>query len=417
MLVFLSVSAVIAIGQDSPATFKLGGVEFKGLQRVSQQQAVELTGLVPGEVIGTDAIDAAGQKLVESGLFGRVSYRVKTEKDVATLIFEVEEVHGALPVVFDNFVWFTEEEIFNAVKAQVPTYNGTLPETGNSPQEVVKALTHLLRAANIPGDVEYTLGGGEGTLYRHIFSVKGAKLPVCSVHFTGARNIKEAELIELSKSLLKSDYSREVIEAFPKEGLLPSYRKLGHLKAAVSLDKAVLDGDESCAKGVSVTYLVDEGDVYVWDGSEWKGNTVLQQATLEKALGMKPGDVASSVRIDEGIANIRAEYGKSGYTTVRIKESPLFDDRARRVRFVMSLSEGPQYKMGKLTITGLGEAEMKKAEGLFKLKPGDIYDASYLNEYGSILAKNGLVKPGTAVNAESKADLARLAVDVQITLK
>src|SRR4051794_5733271 len=166
-LLILGVSVGIAVGQNPPASFKLGGVEFKGLQRISQEQAIELTGLVPGEVIGPDAIDAASQKLVDSGLFGKVSYRVKSQKDVATLTFEVEEVHGALPVVFDNFVWFTEEEIFNAVKAQVPTYNGTLPEAGNATQEVVKALTHLLRAANIPGDVEYTLGGGLGAPYRH----------------------------------------------------------------------------------------------------------------------------------------------------------------------------------------------------------------------------------------------------------
>ena len=66
-------------------------IEVLGLQRTSSDQVVQLSGLQLGQTIDARRIDAAADKLMASGLFRRVSYRVHSEDYDLTVIFEVEE--------------------------------------------------------------------------------------------------------------------------------------------------------------------------------------------------------------------------------------------------------------------------------------------------------------------------------------
>lgn len=66
-------------------------IEVLGLQRMSSDQVVQLSGLHPGQIIDARRIDAAADKLMQSGSFRRVSYRVRSEDYDLTLIFELEE--------------------------------------------------------------------------------------------------------------------------------------------------------------------------------------------------------------------------------------------------------------------------------------------------------------------------------------
>src|SRR5260370_41473557 len=86
-------------------------VEIVGLKRLNAQQARDLSGLKAGDTSKRDAIAAAAQKLMESGLFKKLGYRMSIKGNEAIVIFEVEEAMRNLPVVFENFVWFREQEI------------------------------------------------------------------------------------------------------------------------------------------------------------------------------------------------------------------------------------------------------------------------------------------------------------------
>src|SRR5438067_8088250 len=66
-------------------------IEVLGLQRMSSDQVVQLSGLQLGQSIDARRIDAALDKLMASGLFRRVSYRVRSEDYDLTVIFELEE--------------------------------------------------------------------------------------------------------------------------------------------------------------------------------------------------------------------------------------------------------------------------------------------------------------------------------------
>ena len=406
--------------QGSGPAARLGKIEFSGLKRHSQEEAVAASGLQIGQRVDETVLDAAANRLLGSGLFQNLSYRYRTSNGQAVVTFTVEEVKGGnIPVAFDNFVWFSEEELSNAVRREMPSFDGTAPELGAAIDTITRALERLLRERKIPGQVEYTPGEGLNGKLEHIFTVKGLNIPVCTLSFPGASNVQESELIKTSKPLLNNTYSRKFVEEFAKTNLIPIYRQRGHLRASFQLpmSKLAVSADGGCKDGVAVTVPVEEGLAYSWDKALWDGNQALPVEELDKSLGMKQGELADGLKIDEGLGTVRGNYGKKGFIIARLMTAPTFDDPGRRVTYHIKVNEGPQFHMGNLTITGLSEGDTNRIRERWKLRSGDVYDASYLREFVKNVVIMGRLNGGKKVGFGDKADRQKLTVDVTLEFK
>jgi outer membrane protein assembly factor BamA len=119
-------------------------IEFVGLKRLTLDQVVSMSGLKVGQAIDAAILDAAAGELVKSGLFRRLSYSVRHAGNQAVVTFQVEESAVSLPVVFENFVWFSYDEIVAAIRKDVVFFNGTSPAAGETPDKIVAALQRLL---------------------------------------------------------------------------------------------------------------------------------------------------------------------------------------------------------------------------------------------------------------------------------
>src|SRR5437588_4736821 len=330
-IVLLIIAGVSCHAQEQVT---LRRVEIVGLKRLKAEQVLDLSGLKVGDTTKRDAIDVAAQKLVDSGLFKKVGYRMSIKSAEAFVTFEVEEAMRNLPVVFENFVWFGEQEIARAIRQDVPFFDGTAPEAGDTADKIAAALRRLLSQKNISGQVEFLPYVDTATgKVELLFTVKGVKIPVCSLHFPGADAIPEEDLIKAAQPLLKSDYSRKDISGFALYTLFPLYRHIGHLRAQFQQPTASVADSASCAGGVAVTIPVDEGVVYSWDKVEWIGNQILTSDVLTTALGMKTGELADGVKIDKGIKELRHAYGRRGYIAVRYKEASTLDDSTKQVSY------------------------------------------------------------------------------------
>jgi hypothetical protein len=193
-------------------------------------QAIELSGLKIGQTIDAGVLDAAAATLLQSGLFKRLGYSVHSPNGRATVTFAVEESAIVLPVAFENFVWFSDEEMVAAIRRDVPFFNGSAPAIGDTTDKITNDLQRLLNSRNITGHVESFPNVTKDKL-ELVFTVKGAKIPVCVVRFPGAAAIPEAQLMQASRPLLSTEYSRKDITAFIDTRLTPLYRRLGHLRA------------------------------------------------------------------------------------------------------------------------------------------------------------------------------------------
>lgn len=381
---------------------RLARIAFEGLQRISQEQVVQTSGLTIGQAVDEAILDKAASRLVDSGLFKKVSYHARTNGNQITLTFEVEETKGGdSPVVFDNFVWFSEPELMNAVRREVPTFSGTAPDLGNLTDAIGHALQRLLSEHNIAGTIEYLPSSDSvrSSKMEHVFSVRGISMPICALHFPGASNVPESKLVGDSKELMRTDYSQKFAKLFAVNNLVPIYREEGQLRASFGTPAGKPVNEASCKNGVDVTIPVEEGLIYSWHKADWTGNKVLTAEELDASLVMKAGEVANGLKFNNGFKAVEKAYGRKGYIAAWLSPKPEFDDAQRRVTFQVKVNEGPQYRMGNLIIRGFSEGEEKLLRQGWQLKVGDVYDTGYTEEY----LKNALRDVMRVVLNERKA--------------
>jgi len=419
LAVILVLSATLASAQQpSPAkTWRLNKVEFSGLQRFNQSQVEPLAGLQTGKSVDEAAIQAATDRLRKTGFFKSVVYRYQYLGEGLDLTFQVEELKWDTPVIFDNFVWFTDEELLSAARQAVPTFDGSAPRSGNVITALVGALEQLLRERNLPAQVEHLPSYDTSNVQTaHILSVKDSGLTICALRFPDASAIKESELIKISKPLVNAEYSRSILTGFINSNLIPAYRERGHLRARFRMPQVKLAPGPDCKGGVIATMQVEEGLPYVWDKADWKGNESFSADELGAMLDTKPGEVANVLKADNNLKSVRTAYVKKGYITMKLAFTPGFDDARRSVAYNISIVEGAQYRMGDFTVTGLPEGDINRLKGKWKLQRGDIYDATYLAEYAKTATTRPISDPKKG-EFKVKPDPESLTVNISLTYK
>ena len=418
--IFLIILLTIAVFAQSGQ--KIAVIEAQGLQTLTSEEVIATSGLKVGDTFSVEATDAAAERLLKSGLFKRVGYRTRNVGANVTITFQLEELKGQLaPVVYDNFIWFSDDELAAAIKREVPSFNGSVPDIGNSHEAIKKALQNLLVERKLPGQVEYNL-----TEREHLFRVEGVPMKICPLHFPGAKNVSEEKLAETMRSLTDPDYSRQSVKTFPRYGLYPLYRELGHLRASFGAPVAKPATTAGC-EGVDLTIPVNEGAVYSWVKAEWSGNQMLTAKQLDDALGMKPGEVANGKKFDKGVSEAEKSYGKHGYIQARLKSTPEYDDAAAKVTFKIAVDEGPQYRMGTIEFKGFSTDDAGTLSKKWGLKGGEVYDQSYLNRFfredarevmGRIMMqRQSQGKPLPNLGTQEKPDRQTLVVNLTIEMK
>jgi len=403
--VFLTIIAVTLALAQQPAR-RVAKIEVQGLEHLTVDEVIATSGLKTGGPLSVAELDAAGQKLVDSGLFTKVGYRTTSKGNQVTVIFQVKERSGGQsPVVFDNFVWFTDDELIAAIKRQVPSFVGTASDAGNMAENIKHALENLLKEHHIDGTVDYGAeqAGLNSEKQEHVFSVSGVPIPICSLRFPGAKNVSEEKLVMSSRQLTDNNYSLKSAIAFSTFALLPIYREAGQLRARFAKPVTKLEPSAKCQGGVELTIPVEEGAVYLWEKAEWTGNEALLASDLNAALGMKNGDVANGVKIDKGLLEVSRRYGHTGHLDVKVDAEPELNDSTNRLSYKIIVKEGPQYKMGKLTIKGLDEEDANSLQERWKLRNGEVFDTSYTDRFFRTDAREPMAKIMSARQAQRKA--------------
>jgi hypothetical protein len=246
------------------------------------------------------------------------------------------------------------------------------------------------------------------------------------MHFPGATNMSETRLYETSKTLVGGEYSTKYISLFAAKNLIPLYRETGQLKAAFSPPLPKPEETATCKSGVAVSLPVDEGPIYKLGTAKWSGNAAISGAQLDAVLSVKSGEIANGLRLDKDLVAAQKAYGRHGFLFARIKPHPEFKDESQTVNYLFDVTEGSQFRMGKLSLLGIGENISKQIMERWRLKPGDIFDNGYAEEFsqkelGELLKpiyqeRRSQVKPVPSLKWSTKPNQENLTVDLTLEL-
>jgi len=409
-LIFLLLFLTSSVWAGAADHYQLARVVLRGSKRYSEADLLRATGLKIGsQVTAADLQNAAGL-LNGAGVFLSVQYLYKPAIGANNGVeadFDLTDAPQFLPAVFDNFLWFSNEQLQKALHDDLPLYNGELPLSGGLPDQVSSSLSKMLAAKKLPSDVSWLLESERGKPPRaFLYKVENAGLKVSDFTFAGIARM-DAKLLTPAVTPLKgSDFYHSITSPWVKSKLTSIYLQNGYLK--VSVDAQPRLGE---AGVVTMEVTISEGIQYRVAGFSWTGNTLFQSEELSKHLTLKPGDPANGVKMENDLAGVRKMYGKFGREAVRVH--PVADFSGDSVRYTLEITEGPVYHMGKVEILAPDQYK-EKIMGLWKLQEGAVYDSTYLVE---VLAQVRKLLP-TAARLEWKLreqiDDAAKVVNIQL---
>jgi outer membrane protein assembly factor BamA len=365
-------------GAAQEAAGRLSALKATGSQRFSSQKVATGTGLTLGQDIKKEDLQAAANRLVQLGIFSDVRYRFSTQSGTIDVEFQVTDGPSMAPL-FDNFPWFTDDEIAAALKSSVPLYDGRVPEAGTILDQISQSLEKLLETRKVTGTVSHQVvrlaTSGEKVQQ---FRVDGPELSVESVEFSDALAKNDHAIQQSLGDIRGKPFSRAVIDRFIFEQVRPIYLAHANLRVAFDAPQARFGGDPSKPLPNSVKVLIGirPGPVFKWAGATWSGNTAFSAAELDTLVATKPGDSADGMKVELAWQRILDAYGNKGYLDAELDKTPVLDDAAGRVSYRVTIKEGPQYHMGALVLTGLSLEGERRIIAAWKIPDGAVFSLS-----------------------------------------
>jgi outer membrane protein insertion porin family len=361
-----------------PAAYKLISIKVTGTKRYTPEEIITASTLQVGQTVNEDEFNKASQHLGETGAFSDVVYSFQFSSSGTKLDLQVTDSDQFVAARFDNFVWFTDQELFDKLHARVPLFHNQLPVAGNLADQVSDALQALLIERNVQGRVDYLrFAHGDGPIEAFIFSVTAADIRIRNVEFTGATPAELPLLQAAAKKLPGQDYLRSILRIQADKNFLPVFLERGYLKAAIADVQAKVVQDGPPETIVDVSFHVDPGRQYRLTEIHWSGDTVFPSEKLQPLIQVQAGQPANAVQLDRDLEATKKLYGTRGYMAADIRPVAEMDDSRSTVSYQIQVHEGDVYKMGDLEIHGLDKRTTARLFDLWKILGGDVYDSSY----------------------------------------
>jgi outer membrane protein assembly factor BamA len=358
-------------------------IRADGLKSLTQPQVAAISGLQPGAQAGRDELQSAADKLVQSGLFAHVTYNFQSRADGLVVTFHLEEAQR-IPAYFDNLPWFTDGELNDAIRAKIPSYDGTLPTAGAVVDQAADVAGAFLAEHGLQAAIDHQVvanPNGEGNIQQ--FHIDGATLKISSLEFSDP-SLNSSKLVQQEVAELKGKpYSRMAIDLFLTEQVRPIYQKQGYLRARLGPPEIRLTGNpnQKLPERIPVFVPITPGPIYKWKGVEWSGNSLLASTTLTSGVALKNGEVADGMAIEAGLERVREEYAHVGYLDAKIDAVPSFDDQSHTLSYKVRIDEGKSYKFDALTITGLSPTAEKRLRDAWTIPQGELFDKTIFEEF------------------------------------
>jgi outer membrane protein insertion porin family len=390
----------------TPPSGTLGSVIVRGSERYTAEEILAATGLQIGVFATNDDFQRAAQTLTQTGVFSEVIYNYSSTPSGLKLEWQVKDAARFVPVYFDNFVWFSDDELRQELGKRIPLFKGSVPLTGNLLDQIGDALQAMLLERKLPGHTDYlrdTEGEGEGPVHSITYSATDVQIVIRKLTFPGAASGDLPRLQKAAQPLEGSDYSRRSLLAFVERNLRPVYFHQGRLQAAFGPPRTQVVASEENSVAIEVELPITPGPVFHVEEIQVSGNKTLHADELASMIHLAAGQVADLTQLQNDLETIRAAYGNRGYLKASGRIEPQLNPNASTVRYVIRLNEGDLYRMDELNIEGLDNASEAVVRNNFTLRKGDPFNTGYLKTFADECLK--LLPPGRRWKVAFSQDL------------
>lgn len=347
-------------------------------KHIDSAELLRISGLQEGAPVSKSDIEAALQKLGDTGIFSNLSYTVSD----AALTIRLTPAGGgqALPVRFANFVWWQPDELLKILEARIPLFTGTLPLQGNQTGEVEDALVALLAEKGIP-DARITAmpsnkGGADGAIDGVILSITSPEIVVGQTQFSGSIPSVDAQLSTINREIIDRDFDREDYTNTIHSSLQEIFEDAGYLD--VSNDPPVFSPPRKDLGryAVDAQVTIHPGALYRVGAINIHPESPVSEADLRTALPLKSGDPASASDLRLAAAVLARVYGDHAFLDAKTSADMNRIPSNHTANYSFTFSPGTQYRLAGVDTSALPLELQHEFAANWHVAPGALMDKS-----------------------------------------
>jgi len=381
LCVYVCLSSNVAFSQQ----YTIKKLVFDGPTPYSQSALEAAAGLKPGDTIAKADLEAAAQRLVDTGAFTEMQTTLDGPLKAISVVFKLKAVDPSrmLTASFANFIWLPADELSTEIQKQVPLFNGTVPEAGNQQDAVLAALKQILAARSIDAAIAMTpVAPSPSQPLRLIeYSVTRPDIRIHTVKLSGVTPQFAAESDKLALMLAGSRYREGLAPASLSNILLAPYRNAGYQAAAIASLTHSVASSTATRVDLDVAATVEPGELYHVSHLDWAGSPEMSAEGFAAEAELHPGDVASRKALLLSLGKLEAAFHNKGYIDAVITATPHLDAAAHTVAFTVAADPGAQYTLKSVTALNLTDAQRKDFDRAWNIPPGAVFNEGYVKSF------------------------------------
>lgn len=200
---------------------------------------------------------------------------------------------------------------------------------------------------------------------------------VTDLAITGTRGLSATALARISGEFVGNCYNEDSEEL--QERVRAAFQNHGYFAVEVKSLRFKPGDPLGVPKPVVIEVEVAEGPQYRMAEISFVGSHAFSAGKLREGFPIKKGDLMERDKIASGIESLRRVYGTKGYLDyVAVPETQPGSNGI--LRLTMTITEGPQYHMGKVEMVA-GKELAARLWAEWKLAEGAAYDMGYIDKY------------------------------------
>jgi len=407
-LPLLVLSAVLHAQSYSPKE-----IRFEGAKAYASADLLATAGLKQGATVSVKEIEAAMQRLADTGLFSDTRYAVNPQ--ALTLTLTLIDANQMLPVRYGNFAWWRTGELTPLLHARVPLFHGTVPLNGGLMDSVKQALVALMAEKGVAASVDSMSSQDRpgGPVTALTLMVASPEVKVGEVRFDGASGAAVQGLAKVSAKLSGDDYDEIVTPKSVVNDAEEVYRDDGYLDIAVDAPTWATPRADGARLLVDISATVHGGELYHVAKMDIIAPPQIAVGDLKKLVAIKAGDPASQVDLRIAQNRLVGPYVSAGYMDARINTDVVKDSVAHTVAYGFTVAPGEQYHVASVSTSGLTPAQDAEVKKSFHPAPNAIFDREFTMSVFQL--NSSPVFRGTPLRLDSRVDRTQHTVAVVLT--
>lgn len=426
------------IDYASPKEYEIGGISISGIQYLDQNVLLFITGLSVGDkiTIPGDKISKCIKKLWEQNLFSDVSISItKIVQDKVFLDISLIEHPRLAKYNFSGVKKKEAEDIIDKINLTKGTQvNENLLQTT---KDNVNKFFIEKGFRNVNTEIVITPDNTlENSVILTINVTKSNKIKIHKIIVNGNdTKIKNKKFFRIFKKekyamsdnkvrwQMKETKQKKRLNIFKASKLIPSelendkqliidkYNELGFRDAKIMSDSIVKYNDKS----IDLILDIEEGQRFYFGNISFLGNTKYNAEILNRALGIKKGDLFNKKLFDEKLyydpSGIMSLYQDEGYlfSNVSPVETNINNDT---IDVEIRIYEGKQATVNKVSILGNTRTNDFVILREIRTKPGNLYRRAEIQRTIRELAQLGYFDP-EKLNVDFNPDPVSGTVDLE----